>query len=331
MRAALAPSYGPPEVICVEELPAPVAGPGEVVAKVAAAGVNYADVLMVAGRYQVKPLTPFTPGLEFSGTIVEVGAGVERWRVGDRVMGAPNAGGCFADQVRLSADQVFRAPADLPFELAAGFLIGHGTAGFALQRGQLKVGETVLITGAGGGVGVAAVGVAKRMGAHVIAAAGSAEKLNAAKAHGADATVDYRTQDLRAELKALTGGRGVDVALDTVGGEVFDAALRGMARWGRMLVVGFAGGTIPRVPAEYLLIKNISVLGVGFGGVIVEDPARAQGVIDQVLALHAAEPFKAEIAGRYSLEQTPVALRRLLDRAVTGKLIITPDPGLLEG
>jgi NADPH2:quinone reductase len=331
MRAAMAPSYGPPEIISVEERPTPVAGQGEVVAKVAAAGVNYADVLMVAGKYQVKPPPPFTPGLEFSGTIVEVGPGVDRWRIGDRVMGAPNAGGCFADYVQLSAGQVFAAPAGLSFELAAGFLIGHGTAGFALQRGQLKAGETVLITGAGGGVGIAAVGIAKRMGARVIAAAGSAEKLSAATAQGADETIDYRTQDLRAELKALTGGRGADVVLDTVGGEVFDAALKGLARWGRMLAVGFAGGTIPRVPAEYLLIKNISVLGVGFGGVIIEDPALAQSVIDQVLALHEAEPFKAEIAGRYSLEESPLALRRLLDRAVIGKLIITPDPSLLPG
>jgi len=325
MRAAVVREFGPPEGIALEERPIPEPGPGEIVARVYSAGVNYADLLMAAGRYVVRPPRPFVPGLEFAGVVTAVGLGVERWRVGDRVMGAPTAGGCFADYVSLPADKAFRAPYSLPFNLAAGFLIAHGTAGFSFQRTGLKPGERVLVTGAGGGVGVAAVGVAKRMGARVIAAAGSASKLAVAAAHGADELIDYRTQDLAAELKTRTEGKGVDVVLDTVGGAVFDAALKGMARWGRMAVVGFASGDIPRIPAEYLLVKNLSVIGVGFGGVVVEQPEMAQAVIDDLLALHARDPFKAEIAGRYRLEETSAALRRLADRRVAGKLIVTMD------
>jgi NADPH:quinone reductase len=325
MRAAVVREFGPPEGITVEERPTPEAAAGEIVARVHAAGVNFADVLMAAGRYVVRPPRPFVAGLEFAGVVSAVGPGVTRWRAGDRVMGAPTAGGCFAEYVALPEDKAFAAPEALPFDLAAGFLIGHGTAAFSLRRCQLKAGESVLITGAGGGVGIAAIGIAKRMGAKVFAAAGSAEKLAVAKAHGADELIDYRSQDLAAELKARTDGRGVDVLLDTVGGAVFDAALKGMARWGRIALVGFASGDIPRIPAEYLLVKNLSAIGVGFGAVVVENPALAQTVIDDLLALHAREPFKAEIAGRYALEETPTALRRLADRGVTGKLVIALD------
>jgi NADPH:quinone reductase len=325
MHAAVVREFGSPEGIVVEERPVPEPGPGEIVARVHAAGVNFADVLMAAGRYVVRPPRPFVAGLEFAGIVSAVGAGVTRWRVGDRVMGAPTAGGCFAEYVALPEDKAFAAPAARSFELAAGFLIGHGTAAFSFRRTQLKTSENVLITGAGGGVGIAAIGIAKRMGAKVFAAAGSAEKLAVANAHGADELIDYRSQDLAAELKARTDGRGVDVLLDTVGGAVFNAALKGVARWGRIALVGFASGDIPRIPAEYLLVKNLSAIGVGFGAVMVENPALAQAVVDELLALHAREPFKAEIAGRYPLEETPKALRRLADRGVTGKLIIIPD------
>jgi NADPH:quinone reductase len=325
MRAAIVREFGPPEGIVVEERPIPEPGPGEIVARVHAAGVNFADVLMAAGRYVVRPPRPFVAGLEFAGVVTAVGPSVTRWRAGDRVMGAPTAGGCFAEYVAPPEDKAFAAPEALPFELAAGFLIGHGTAAFSFRRCQLKPGESVLITGAGGGVGIAAIGIAKRMGAKVFAAAGSAEKLAVAKAHGADELIDYRVQDLAAELKTRTEGRGVDVLLDTVGGAVFDAALKGMARWGRIALVGFASGDIPRIPAEYLLVKNLSAIGVGFGAVMVENPALAQTVVDDLLAMHAREPFKAEIAARYQLEETPKALRRLADRGVTGKLVIIPE------
>lgn len=324
MRAAVVRAFGAPESLTVEEQPAPAPRPGEVVAEVLAAGVNYADLLMVAGRYQVKPPLPFVPGLEFCGIVTSAGAGVERWRPGDRVMGAPLAGGCFAERVAASAQHVFPAPESLPTELAAQFVVAYGTACFALKRARLSPGETVLVSGAGGGVGVAAVGVASRMGARVIAAASSADKLRVAVAHGADATVSSTAETLRPAIADLTGGRGVDVVLDTTGGRFFDESLHCLARGGRMLVVGFASGTLPRVPAEYLLLKNLSVIGVGFGGVLAAEPAAVEATLEEALALHAARPFTAEIAGRFTLEEIPRALRRLADREVVGKQLVLP-------
>ncbi len=324
MRAAVVRAFGPPESLAVEEWPAPVPQPGEVVAQVLAAGVNYADLLMVTGRYQVRPSLPFVPGLEFCGIVTSVGRGVERWRPGDRIMGAPLAGGCFAEHVAASAEHVFAAPQSLTTELAAQFVVAYGTACFALKRAGLAPGQTVLVSGAGGGVGVAAVGAASRMGARVIAAASSVEKLRIATAHGAHATVGSATETLRSDIAGLTDGRGVDVVLDTVGGRFFDDSLRCLARGGRMLVVGFASGILPRVPAEYLLLKNLSVLGIGFGGVLAADPAAVQATLDEALALHAARPFTPEIGGRFTLEEVPTALQRLADREVAGKQLVLP-------
>jgi NADPH:quinone reductase len=324
VRAALVHQFGPPQNVAVGERPAPTPGAGEVVVEVQAAGVNYADLLMVAGRYQVKPPLPCVPGLEFCGVISAVGLGIDEWRAGDRVMGAPINGGCFAEQVVVPANQIFSAPQSLATELAAQFIVAYGTAGFAFERGQLRPRETVLVGGAGGGVGIAAVGIARRLGARVIAAAGSQEKLRAAVAHGAHATIDYSSEDLRETVRTLTDGRGADVVLDTVGGQFFEAALRSTARRGRILVVGFASGAIPRIPAEYLLLKNLSVIGIGFGGILLAEPDAVRRVIDELLALHAAEPFTPEVAGRFALEEVPAALQRLADRAVIGKQLILP-------
>jgi len=324
MRAAVVRSLGPPERITVEERPPPAARPGEVVAQVLAAAVNYADLLMVAGHYQVKPPLPFVPGLEFCGIVTSVGGDVERWHPGDRVMGATSDGGCFAEQVAVPARQLFRAPESLPLELAAQFLVAYGTAAWALKRARLQAGETVLVSGAGGGVGLAAVEVATRMGARVVAAAGSAEKLRAAEAHGAHAILDYETETLRPAIESLTAGRGADIVLDTVGGRFFDEVLRCTARHGRILVVGFASGSIPRIPAEYLLLKNLSVLGIGFGGILAAQPADVEELIAQLLELHAAQPFTAEVGGRFALEQTALALQRLAARLVVGKQLILP-------
>jgi len=324
MRAAVVRALGPPEGITIEEWPTPVPEPGQVVVRVLAAGVNYADLLMVAGHYQVKPPLPFVPGIEFCGLITRVGPGVDRWRPGDRVMGATGSGGCFAEEVAVSAAGIFRAPESLPLELAAQLVVAHGTAAYALSRGLLKSGETVLVSGAGGGVGVAAVGIAARLGARVFAAAGSAEKLRVAEAHGAHAAIPYQTGALRSAVANLTGGAGVDVVLDTVGGSFFDEALRCLAPHGRILVVGFASGALPRIPAEYLLLKNLSALGIGFGGVLAREPSTAQAIIEELLALHAAQPFTAEVGGRLPLEQTAAALQRLADRQVIGKQLILP-------
>lgn len=324
MRAAVVHRFGPPEHITVEDRPAPAARAGEVVVQVHAAGVNYADLLMVGGRYQIKPPLPFVPGLEFCGVITAIGENAGRWQPGDRVMGAPIRGGCFAEQVAVPAEQLFRAPDSLPLELAAQFVVAYGTAAFAFERAGLKRGETLLVSGAAGGVGIAAIGIAERLGAHVIAAAGSAQKLQVAKAHGARATIDYASNDVREAVLTLTGGRGVDVVLDTVGGKFFDAALRATARRGRVLVVGFASGSMPRIPAEYLLLKNIAVIGVGFGGVLLAEPDEVARVIDGLLALHAREPFRPEVSGRFSLDEVPAALQRLADRTAVGKLLVLP-------
>jgi NADPH:quinone reductase len=322
VRAAVVRAFGPPEGIAIEEQPAPTPSSGEVVAQVLAAGVNYADLLMVAGRYQVRPALPFVPGIEFCGIVRSVGPGVDRWRPGDRVMGTTRAGGCFAEQVVVPAEQIFRAPESLPLELASQLLVAHGTAAYALERGELAAGETVLVSGAGGGVGLAAIGVAVRLGARVLAVAGSPEKLKAARTHGAHETIRYEPGALRSTVASLTAGRGVQIVLDTVGGTFFEEALRCTAPRGRILVVGFASGSIPRIPAEYLLLKNLSVLGIGFGGILVEEPAAARAIVEELLRLHAREPFRAEPAGRFALHETPIALRRLADRAVTGKQLI---------
>ncbi len=324
MRAAVVRAFGSPEGITVEERPEPAPRPGEILARVLAAGVNFADLLMVAGRYQVRPPLPFVPGLEFCGIVTAVGAGVDRWRPGDRVMGAPLGAGCFAEHVAVPAQQAFRAPPSLPDELAAQFLVAHGTAAFALERARLRPGETVLVSGAGGGVGVAAVDVASRLGARVIAAASRPEKLDAARAHGAHEAIDYEAEALHEAIARLTHGRGVDLVLDTVGGRFFDESLRCLARGGRTLVVGFASGVIPRAPAEYLLIKNLTVIGIGFGGILAEQPETVEAVIEGLLRLHAARPFAAEVGGRFGLEQTGRALQRLADRAVVGKQLILP-------
>lgn len=325
MLAAICHQFGPPEDLRIEELPTPAAGSGEVVVKIHAAGVNFADVLMVAGTYQVRPPLPFVPGLEFAGVVTQVGADVQDWSVGDRVMGAPTNGGCFAEYISMKAQRLFRLPDDVSFELASGFLVGHGTAGFSLrQRACVQRGETVLITGAGGGVGVAAVGIAKRMGAFVIAAAGSEDKLAIAAGHGADATVNYTTEDMREKIKAVTAGRGVNVVLDVVGGAPFESALRSTAAWARIVIVGFASGDIPRIRAEYLLVKNLTVLGSGFGGAIAYYPAIARETVAELFALHKVQPFRAEIADALGLDDVPLALRRIANRDVAGKLAIKP-------
>jgi NADPH2:quinone reductase len=327
MLACVCHQFGAPDTLVVEEMPIPEPAFGQVLVKIAAAGVNFADLLMVAGRYQVKPPFPFIPGLEFSGSVAALGAGVDSWHTGDRVMGAPAMGGCFAEYICMPADRLFAVPpeAEVSLELAAGLLIGHGTAAFSvMQRGQLKAGETVLVTGAGGGVGIAAVDIAKRQGAYVIATAGSIDKLNMALAHGADAVVNYTTENLRERLGELTEKRGVDLVIDMVGGAIFEDALRSTARWGRVVVVGFASGELPRVRAEYLLVKNLAVLGAGFGAALVGDMKTARTTVASLIAMNRSAAFRLQIADRKSLEDVPTALDLLASRKVVGKLLVLP-------
>ena len=321
MRAVLCQDYGGPEHLRLEDVPEPQPKPGEIVIRLAAAGVNFADLLMVRGTYYLHPPAPFRTGLEGAGTISAVGEGVTDWKIGDNAFAARP--GCFAEYIAVKASEALPIPAGFTMVQAAGLIIGYGTALYALKhRGQVQPGETVFISGAAGGVGTAAIEVAKRLGAVVIAGAGSAEKLETCKAHGADHLLNYSTEDIRERIKEMSGGKGYDVFVDCVGDDVFDAALRASARSARLMIVGFAGGRAPSIPANYLLAKNLSVIPVAFGGDFAESPALARAVIDDLGAMHAREPFHPEIGGEYGLEDVPEALARLADRNVRGKLVI---------
>ena len=322
MRAVICRSHDGIDALTVEEVPDPVAREGEVLVRIHAASVNFADVLMASGRYQVKPPLPFIMGSEFAGEVVAVGEGVRTLKSGDRVMGSPLHGGAFAERIAIDSRRVWKIPGDLSYEVAAGWVIGYGTAFLALRhRTFLQQDEWVLVTGASGGVGLAAVQIAKRLGARVIAAASSQQKLEVARANGADRLINYTKQDLKASVKSITG-RGFDVLFDNVGGDIFDTALHASAPGARLLVIGFASGRIPAIPANYLLLKNLSVLGVGFGAKVATEPDVVQQVIDGLAALHASDPFHFEIGGVFPFAEAPTALERLAARRATGKLVI---------
>lgn len=325
MRAIRCHALKSLDSLTLDEIPVPSPGNGEVLVRIGAAGVNFADLLVLAGEHYMRPAPPFVPGLEFAGTVVEVGLGVTEWLPGDRVMGAPPSPGCFAEYITLPGERLLAVPAGLSFAEAAGFIIAYGTAYFALKiQGGLEAGETVLISGAAGGVGIAAIDIAKRLGARVIAAVGSPAKLERALARGADSGVNYRTEDLRTRVKALTGGRGYDLFLDNVGGEIFDTALRAAAASARILSVGFASGSIPEVRLNYLITKNLSIIGAGFGGSFAASPAFGRKLIAELTALHASAPFLPEVSGVFALKDTRAALEVLSGRNVVGKLVIEP-------
>lgn len=325
MKAIMCRQLGGPETLTLEtDLPDPTPGEGEVVIEVASAGVNFPDTLVIQGLYPFKPDLPFSPGGEVAGTIKSVGPGVSGWAVGDRVAYMCLTGG-FRDQVVAKADGLMRVPETLSLTTAGGFVITYGTSMHALkQRAQLKAGETLLVLGAGGGVGLAAVEIGKAMGARVIAAASSAEKLAAAKTAGADDLINYADQDLREGLKALVRRRGVDVVYDPVGGPNFEAALRSTAWSGRALVVGFASGDIPKIPANLPLLKGCSVVGVFWGEHRLRDVATDNDNFDQLFAWHAEGKINPLISHEMPLEEAAEALTLLQDRKALGKIMLTP-------
>ncbi|HEV7999454.1 MAG TPA: NADPH:quinone oxidoreductase family protein, partial [Planctomycetaceae bacterium] len=248
MKAVLCRAFGPPESLTLEEVPDPQPGDGQILIDVYAAGLNFPDVLQIAGKYQFQPPFPFTPGAEVAGVVTAVGANVTSVKPGDRVMGMPGIGG-MAERVVVTTDSINPMPEGMDFATASGFELAYGTSYHALkQRGQLKAGETLLVLGASGGVGLAAVEIGKAFGARVIAAAGSDEKLQVAKSHGADVLLNYSQASLKDKMKELTGGKGADVIFDPVGGDLFDQATRSINWNGRLLIVGFASGTIPKFP-----------------------------------------------------------------------------------
>jgi NADPH2:quinone reductase len=324
MKALICREYGPPENLSVQDMPDLQPGPGEVVVRVRAAGVNFPDALIVQNLYQFKPTPPFSPGGETAGEVLAVGEGVQRVKVGDKVIALTIWGG-FAEQVLAKQDQVIPMPEGLSFEVAGSLLLTYGTCLHGLRdRAALQPGQTVLVLGAAGGIGIATIELAKALGARVIAAASSAEKLATCRAKGADEVINYREQNLRDEVKRLTGGQGVDVVMDPVGGDYAEQALRSMAWRGRYLVVGFTDGQIPRLPLNLVLLKGCAIVGVFWGDFIRREPKAAQVDLRDLMQMLEQGKIKPLISGRYSLEQAPQAILELSQRRAQGKLIVLP-------
>lgn len=322
MKAVVCKSFGPPENLSLEEVPDLPVGPGQVRIDVKAASINFADTLIIQGKYQEKPPFPFTPGFECAGTVAEVGEGVKHFKPGMRVMAlAPK--GAFCTQTVTDAAAVIPLPETMSFEQGAAFPVAYGTSHIGLvDRGQLKAGETLLVLGAAGGVGLTAVEIGKALGARVIAAASSKEKLEIAKAHGADELIDYSTEDLKTRVKELAP-KGVDLVYDPVGGDLFDAALRCMAWNGRIVVVGFASGRIPTVPANLLLVKQISVTGVFWGAHQKNDPKRLAVSLMELMGMYMEGKLKPHVSHALPLDRFAEAFHLLMDRKATGKVVLT--------
>lgn len=324
MRAVLCRSLGDVSAIAVEEVPPPALGSGQVRIAVKAAGVNFPDVLMIEGKYQVKPQLPFIPGLEVAGEVMACGDGVGHVKPGDRVLAFARSGGGFASEIVLPGAIVTPIPDSMNWVDAAAFPVAYGTAHFALDyRGNLKKGETLLVLGAAGGVGLAAIEIGKFMGARVIAAAGGAEKLAICKQHGADEMIDYTSENLRDRVLALTGGKGCDVVFDPVGGSAFEACVRCIGWEGRILIIGFASGDIPKVATNMILVKNFSVVGAVFGAHSDRFPDQTRARLGQLLAHYDKVHFKPRIHNVYPLEQAQAALAEITGRRVVGKMVLT--------
>lgn len=325
MKAVICKSFGPVSDLVVEEIADPSPGPGEIQVRVEAAGVNFPDGLMVRGEYQMKPPLPFTPGSEAAGTVSALGAGVANYAVGDRVIALCVLGG-MAEKLCVHASQAFRIPASMAGAEASGFSLAYGTAIHALQdKGQLRSGETLLVLGAAGGVGMAAVEVGKAMGATVIAATSSDEKLELARAHGADATVNYSEGDLKSLLREVAPG-GFDVVLDPVGGAMTEAAVRNLRWGGRLLIVGFTQGDIPRLPVNLLLLKEAAAIGVFYGQFTTRDPVRHHDNLGKLFSWFGEGKLKPHIGASYPLERAADAIDHIMDRRALGKIVLAISP-----
>ena len=324
MKAIQCVEWGEPDRLVLSEVPLPEPGSGEIRIRVEAAGVNFPDALIVQKKYQVQPPLPFTPGAEVAGTVDAVGAGVRHLKVGDRVGAFVGLGG-FAQYVCAPVAVTAPLPPAVATEAAAAFTLTTATSHHALfDRGQLKAGESLVVLGAGGGVGLAAVELGRIAGARVIAAASSEDKLKAAREHGADVTINTATTDLREAIKAATSGRGADVIYDPVGGRLTESALRSLAWRGRLLIVGFAEGTIPQLPANLLLIKGASAVGVFWGEFARREAQANQAMLAELFGWLAAGRLRPHVSQRFALADTPRALEALLGRRVVGKLVVSP-------
>ncbi|MEO8630952.1 MAG: NADPH:quinone oxidoreductase family protein [Betaproteobacteria bacterium] len=323
MKAVVCKAYGPPEALVVEDVASPKPGKGQVVISVKAAGVNFPDTLIIQGKYQFKPEPPFSPGGEVAGVIKALGEGVSGLRVGDRVIGASTFGG-FAEELVTDADKVIPMPDGMDFVPASAFVLTYGTSYHALKdRAQIKAGETLLVLGASGGVGLSAIQIGKAFGARVTAAASSEAKLQVCRDNGADETIDYSREDLRARVKAITAGRGLDVVYDPVGGSHSELALRDMAWNGRFLVVGFAAGDIPKIPLNLALLKGCSIVGVFWGAFTRIEPDANRRNNEALMQMYAEGTVKPHIHATYSLDRAVDALNEVLSKRVSGKVVLT--------
>jgi NADPH2:quinone reductase len=323
MKAVLCKAFGPPESLVFEELPSPKPGPGEVVLTMKAASVNFPDVLIIQNKYQFKPPLPFSPGSELAGVVKEVGDGVKHWKPGDRAI-AFTTFGAFAEEVKTDASRLIPLPEKMSFESGAAFILTYGTTDHALRdRAALKAGETLLVLGAAGGVGLAAVEIGKAMGARVIACASTPEKLAVCREHGADEGIDYSKEDLRERIKALTGGKGVDVVYDAVGGPYSEPAFRSIAWRGRLLVVGFAAGDIPKIPLNLPLLKGASIVGVFWGDFAKREPKAFAESVQQLGRWYAEGKLRPHVSQTYPLAKAVDALKAMAARQVKGKVVLT--------
>jgi NADPH2:quinone reductase len=324
MRAVVCKEWGGPEKLTVEEVTAPALRDGAVRIDVHAAGVNFADLLLISGQYQEKPAFPFTPGAEAGGVVTEIGAGVKGLKPGDRVMALTGLG-AFAEQAVVDAAKVMRIPDKMDFASAAAFPVAYGTSHGALEwRARLQPGEWLLVTGAAGGVGLTAVEIGKALGAKVIACAGGADKLAIAQQHGADQLIDYSKDDIRERVKAITGGKGVNVVYDPVGGDAFDAALRSIAWGGRIIVIGFAAGRVPQIPANIVLVKNIDIIGFYWGSYQAHNPQLVANSFAQLFLWFEEGKIKPHVSHQFHLDHVAQALNALRERKSTGKVVVTP-------
>jgi NADPH2:quinone reductase len=324
MKAILCTRPGGPDDVLLSDLPDPVAGSGEAVVRVEAAGLNFFDTLIIAGKYQTKPTFPFSPAAEFAGVVESVGPGVAAVVPGDRVAACVGYGAA-RERVAVAASKLVLLPDNLDFDRAAGLIVTYGTSYYALKdRARLKRGETLAVLGASGGVGLAAIELGKLMGARVIACASSTDKLAFAREHGADVLINYANEDLKEALRRATDGRGVDVIYDPVGGPFAEAALRAIAWEGRFLVVGFAAGEIPKLPLNLVLLKSCDVRGVFWGQWTEREPQGDRSNLADLMRWCAQGKLSAHIHAVYPLSETAQALQAIADRKVMGKVILRP-------
>ena len=324
MKAILCTHFGGPDELELADIPEPTAKAGEAVVRIKAAALNFFDTLIIAGKYQHKPPFPFSPASEFAGVVESVGPGVTDFAPGDRVMGSTGWGAA-RECIAAPAMQLIKLPDALDFDRAAGLTVIYSTTLYGLrERGQLKPGEILVVLGASGGTGLAAIEIGKIMGARVIACASSEEKLKFARAHGADETVNYASDDLRDALKRLGGARGIDVVYDPVGGAYAEPAVRSLGWEGRYLVIGFAAGEIPKLPLNLVLLKSCDIRGVLWGAWALRDPKGQRALMTDIVRWCAEGKLSAHVHAAYPLAETAKALKAIADRKVMGKIVLHP-------